>query len=192
MNLDDLRAELEDGDTRFPRVNHPASSCWFPTRPDLREALFSSFGMDEHESSATPLVSMAKNDASRDFWEEIRAIERWIKNNSPAEPSLAEGADPGEALMNSLNRTAWAFKIWNDHALPLRLKRGLVLRIYPPRDVIGGVPMIHSMTFEDYAIALVEKLGADKLEEHDRERQLFRWQAAFWGLTLLALFAIAN
>jgi hypothetical protein len=95
----------------------------------------------------------------------------------------------GQALYKSMNIRSTALSLWEQIAFPIRQHGDYVFRIWAPREVLGGLPIIHAVPIGRFARGAALQMAEDahELAELRQHLRLWRWIAGAAGVVVLVL-----
>jgi hypothetical protein len=150
---------------------------WWPgEHPDFQEQLLSDYGVDAGPTHVTS-----------QFTAEIKAIHEsldetgykpvladWQKTNH-SDPVLQKAAS---TMYTGLNQRGNALSVWEQIAFPIRRENNIVFRIHAPRDVMGGMPIIHALQVDDFIKGVSVFTVQQEVKIIQLQKQLTHWKAA--------------
>ncbi len=166
--IEAARAQLGCGAERIADVGVPLHWSWWPTQPDFHDQLLSDHAVPTDYS-----------ELENEFRAEVAAIREALKSRGhiPQSADWHEGSSPESAsLWTDLNRSADALSLWDRFGMPIRRRGDLVFRLWAPRDVLGGAPIIKSLPIDLYIAGVAQKTAVDLAEIACHQAEIRRWR----------------
>jgi hypothetical protein len=180
FDIDSVIKALPDGNRRLTHTPTHLSLSWFPDElaPHFGEEIMSDYGMPTEHT-----------DLEADFNKEVDAIKQWLEDNNVEGKLLDyEKSDIPSVrkMFESIDRRSQAISLWNRYAIPLRIKKNWVYRIWAPRDIYGS-PMIKRIRIEEFIMLVAEKTSEDRITLFRLKKRLRAWKRALFLIVLLLI-----
>lgn len=178
-----VRAKLSCGAERIADAPAALRWSWWPTEPDIQDQLRSDYG-----------VATDYSELENEFQSEVVAIRESLESLGHV-PRLADwqgsSSVDGTSLWTGLNRSAVALSLWDRFGMPVRRRGDLVFRLWAPRQIMGGAPIIKAVPIDLYILTVAQKTAIDAVEISRLQAALRRWRSlsAAVGAVLLILVA---
>jgi len=181
--IEAVRGKLNCGAERIADSPAALRWSWWPTEPDIQDQILSDYG------AATDY-----SEIENEFQSEVAAIRESLKSlgHDTRLANWQKGSSSKVApLWTGLNRSADALALWDHFGMPVRRRGNLVFRIWAPREVMGGAPIIKALPLDLYIPAVTQKTAVDAAEIARLQTGLSRWRgvSAAVGMALLILIA---
>jgi hypothetical protein len=159
-------SEIPDANQRFPIEGRPInrSYCFRAYLPDPGELLQSDIGCLKSDP-----------DMVQEYMEEISLLEQYIEE-SEFKVGISDWQKSNPQLWGPLNRRAAAMDLWARYAIPWRIRGNFVYLIYPPRDVLGGIPVVRKIEIAKFCLSAFDDLAATKCSYEALQFRIHKWK----------------
>lgn len=188
----EVRRRLSDDGTRIADTPQPFNHAWWPTEPEIDDLMLSDRGIAPGKPSSNRDVAAGLEMIQSEFSAEVKAIHDSLVDGGYV-PRFAKWQRVkdvnGQALYKSMSIRATALSLWEQIAFPIRRHGDYVFRIWAPREVFGGSPIIHAVPVGRFARGAALRTAKDTQElVHLRQRlKLWRGIAGAAGVVILVL-----
>lgn len=184
----DVRRQLSDNGIRIADTPISFSDAWWQNSPSMAQ-------YPEQQLKSDHGIPSGPKQLNEEFDAEVKAIHECLDRfeRLPRFAKWQETKDPNARLMyKSLNQRADALQIWEHIAFPLRRRGDIVFRIFAPRQVLGGAPMIGALHVDDFIRGVSSHTVRDKHEIARLRKQLNVWKIIAAGAIVVTALTLGK
>jgi hypothetical protein len=176
----DVRRRLSDNGNRIAGTPQQFNLTWWPSEPEPGDVLLSDRGVASDKFSSGRDVALGLKKIEDEFGAEVNAIHDSLveRGHVPRFAKWQRVRDVNaQSLYKSMNIRASALSLWEQIAFPIRRHGDYLYRVWAPREVLGGTPIIHPMHIDRFARAVASRMTQDSQELARLRSRLKLWKA---------------